>query len=126
MKPEELKYTKDHSWVAVEKDVALAGITDFAQKELGDVVFIDLPEVGRKTVMGQAIGSIESVKTQNDLLAPLTGEVLEVNPLLKEKPDTVNGDPYGKGWMMKIRMSAPAELQQLMSLNAYEKHIKGS
>ncbi|MGA2478990.1 MAG: glycine cleavage system protein GcvH [Spirochaetia bacterium] len=125
MKPEELKYTKDHAWVAVEKDVAQMGITDFAQKELGDVVFIDLPEIGRKCVAGQAIGSIESVKTQNDLLAPLTGEVVEVNPLLKEKPDTVNGDPYGKGWMMKIKMSAPAELSKLMNLDAYEKHTKG-
>jgi glycine cleavage system H protein len=126
MKPEELKYTKDHAWVAVEKDIAQTGITDFAQKELGDVVFIELPEVGRKCVAGQAIGSIESVKTQNDLLSPLTGEVVEVNPLLKEKPDTVNGDPYGKGWMMKIKMSAPAELQGLMNLAAYEKHTQGS
>jgi glycine cleavage system H protein len=126
MKPEELKYTKDHAWVAVEKDVAQTGITDFAQKELGDVVFVDLPEIGRKCVAGQAIGSIESVKTQNDLLAPLTGEVVEVNPLLKEKPDTVNGDPYGKGWMMKIKMSAPAELSKLMNLAAYEKHTQGS
>jgi glycine cleavage system H protein len=126
MKPEELKYTKDHAWVAVQGDISQTGITDFAQKELGDVVFIELPEVGRKCVAGQAIGSIESVKTQNDLLSPLTGEVVEVNPLLKEKPDTVNADPYGKGWMMKIKMSAPAELQQLMSLEAYEKHTKGS
>jgi glycine cleavage system H protein len=125
VKPEELKYTKDHAWVAVEKDVAQVGITDFAQKELGDVVFIELPEVGRKSVMGQAIGSIESVKTQNDLLAPLSGEVVEVNPLLTEKPDTVNGDPYGKGWMMKIKMSDPSELQKLMTLAAYEEHTRG-
>jgi glycine cleavage system H protein len=126
MKPEELKYTKDHAWVAVDGGIAQMGITDFAQKELGDVVFIELPEIGRKCIQGQAVGSIESVKTSNDLLAPLTGEVMEVNALLKEKPDTVNGDPYGKGWMMKIRMSAPTELQQLMSLEAYEKHSKGS
>lgn len=125
MKPEELKYTKDHVWVAVEGDIAQMGITDFAQKELGDVVFIELPEIGRKCVHGQAVGSIESVKTSNDLLAPLTGEVVEVNELLREKPNTINGEPYGNGWMMRIRISAPAELQQLMSLEAYMEHIKG-
>ena len=124
MKPEELKYTKDHSWVTVQGDVATTGISDFAQKELGDVVFIELPEVGRKSVMGQAIGSIESVKTQNDLLAPLSGEVVEVNALLREKPDTVNLDPYGKGWMMKIKVGNAAELQQLLDFAAYEKLTK--
>jgi len=125
MKPEELKYTKDHVWVAVEGDIAQMGITDFAQKELGEVVFIELPEIGRKCTQGQAVGSIESVKTSNDLLAPLTGEVMEVNEFLREKPDTVNGEPYGKGWMMRMKISLPAEVQQLMSFEAYETHIKG-
>lgn len=125
MKPEELKYSKDHIWVAVEGDVARVGITDHAQKELGDVVFLDLPEVGRTFAAGEVMGSIESIKTTNDLFIPLSGAITQLNVVVRDKPDTVNSDPLGQGWLVCVRLSAPAELGQLMDLGAYTKLVQG-
>jgi len=124
MKAEELKYTKDHVWVAAEGDLVIMGITDHAQKELGDIVFLELPELGRKCSPGQAVGSIESIKTTNDLLAPVSGEVVEVNPLVRDKPDTVNIDPLGEGWLLKIRVSQPEELLRLMDFDTYQQSVQ--
>jgi glycine cleavage system H protein len=125
MKPEELKYSKDHIWVALEGDVARVGITDHAQKELGDVVFLDLPEVGRTFAAGEVMGSIESIKTTNDLFIPLSGAITQINVVVRDKPDTVNSDPLGQGWLVCVKLSAPAELGQLMDLGAYTKFVQG-
>ena len=125
MKAEELKYTKDHVWVAAEGDIVRIGITDHAQNELGDIVFLELPELGRKCRQGQVVGSIESVKTTNDLLAPVSGEVVEINPLVRDKPDTVNRDPLGEGWLLRIRVGLSEELLHLMDFDAYRQSIQG-
>ncbi len=125
MKPEELKYSNDHMWVAVEAGIARIGITDHAQKELGDIVFLQLPEPGRTLSQGTIIGSIESIKTTNDLLAPVTGEVVEANQLVRDKPDTVNRDPLGEGWLLRVRLSQPGELDGLMTFAAYLEHTRG-
>ena len=125
MTPDQLKYTKDHVWVEVEGDTVRMGITDHAQKELGDIVFVELPEIGRKCVQGMTVGSIESIKTTNDLLAPVTGEVIEVNETVRDKPDTINNEPYGKGWMIRIRISSANELQNLLSFEAYQQVSQG-
>lgn len=117
--PPTLKYSKSHEWVLLEGDVATIGITDHAQSELGDVVYVDLPEVGRTLVLDEVFGSIESVKTVSDLYSPLSGEVVEVNPTLNAEAEKVNGDPYGGGWLVKIKLSSPEEWDELLGAEAY-------
>lgn len=117
--PENLRYTREHEWIQVEGDVGRVGITAFAQDQLGDVVYVELPAVGAALKAGAIFGTVESVKTVSDLYAPVTGEVIEVNPELEEKPEMVNSDPYGRGWMLRIRLSDPAELDQLLAAGAY-------
>jgi len=124
MRAEDLKYSKDHIWVAVEGDFARMGITDHAQRELGDVVFMDLPVVGRNCAQGEVAGSIESSKTTNDVYTPLSGEVVEINSGVQDKPDTVNSDPLGEGWLFRLRLSAPDELKQLMDFQAYQDFVR--
>ena len=121
--PTELRYTSDHEWAKNEGGVAIVGITDYAQSELGDVVFVELPEVGSQVEKGASFGTIEAVKAVADLFSPVSGEVVEVNTLLEDAPETVNKDPYGDGWMVKIKMSDPAEFDGLMDAEAYEKLI---
>ncbi|MFN3684257.1 MAG: glycine cleavage system protein GcvH [Fimbriimonadaceae bacterium] len=115
--PSELKYTKSHEWVRFEDGVAVVGITDFAQSELGDVVYVELPEVGRELSEDEAFGTVESVKTVSELISPVPGKVVEVNPALADKPELVNSDPYGEGWMVKIAVSG--EAQGLLSADEY-------
>jgi glycine cleavage system H protein len=119
MNPEELKYTKDHLWVLAEGDVATVGLSDYAQNELGDIVFAELPEVGKSFKKGETLGTIESVKSVSDLISPVSGEVKESNFVLEDAPDTINSDPYGKGWVVKMTMSNKDELDQLLDHNAY-------
>ena len=117
--PGELKYTKDHEWIRIEGNLATVGITDFAQGELGDIVFIEIETVGETLKMEEVFGTIEAVKTVSDLFMPLSGEILEVNPLLEESPDVVNKDPYGKGWMVKIKIADPSEANNLLTAEKY-------
>jgi glycine cleavage system H protein len=124
--PAELKYTREHEWTKVEGDRARVGITAFAQEQLGDVVFVELPKVGTKVTALKTFGVVESVKAVSDLFAPLSGEVVEVNVELPKKPELVNADPYGRGWMLVIRMSQPAEVDALLSAADYEKLTAGS
>lgn len=121
--PENLKYTKDHEWAKIEGDVATIGITDYAQGELGDVVFVELPEVGTTLNAGDTFGTIEAVKAVADLYAPLSGEVVEINPELESTPEKVNQDPYGEGWMIKVKLSNPAEADDLMDAEKYKELI---
>ena len=122
--PAELKYSKDHEWVRVEGDIATIGITDFAQGQLGDVVFVDIQvEEGDTVDQGSVFGAIEAVKTVSDLFMPVSGEVLEVNPELEDAPQLVNEDAYGKGWIIKLSVTDPAELDDLLDADAYEKTI---
>jgi len=117
--PAELKYTKDHEWIRIEGNYAYIGVTDFAQGELGDIVFVEIETVGETLKKEEVFGTIEAVKTVSDLFMPLSGEELEVNPLLEESPDVVNKDPYGKGWMVKIKVSDPSEADDLLSAGKY-------
>ncbi len=119
--PANLKYSKDHEWVRVEGDVAFIGITDFAQSQLGDIVFIDVDTVGETMAQDEVFGSIEAVKTVSDAMLPVGGEILEVNEALADAPDTVNKDPYGDGWIIKIKISDIAELDSLMTAEEYTK-----
>jgi len=121
--PENLKYTKDHEWAKIEGDVAIIGITDYAQGELGDVVFVELPEVGTTLNAGDTFGTIEAVKAVADLYAPLSGEVVEINPELESTPEKVNQDPYGEGWMIKVKLSNPSEADDLMDAEKYKELI---
>lgn len=125
MFPEDLYYTKDHEWVRVEGDRATVGITDYAQRELGDIVYVELPEVGRKVKAGEVLCSIDSVKASSEVYAPLSGEVIEANEKLNDNPETVNNDPYGEGWIAVIKVEDPEELKNLMSAKEYEEMIKG-
>jgi glycine cleavage system H protein len=118
--PSELKYTKDHEWIKVDGDVAFIGITDFAQKELGDIVFVDIPSSGKEIKQNDIFGTVEAVKTVSDLFIPITGTVLEINPLIDSKPELVNSDPYGDGWMVKIKVANAAELTSLLSSADYQ------
>lgn len=118
--PESLKYTKDHEWLRIEGDLGYAGITDFAQGELGDIVFIEIETVGETLKKEEVFGTIEAVKTVSDMFMPVSGEVLEVNPALDQSPEIVNKDPYGAGWMIKIRITDPGELNDLLSAEAYK------
>jgi glycine cleavage system H protein len=117
--PTDLKYTKDHEWIRVSGDTATVGVTDFAQKQLGDVVYLDLPDVGRTVTAGESFGSIESVKAVSDLFAPMSGEVIEVNEALKTHPESVNSHPHD-AWMIKVRVSSPSEASSLLDAAQYE------
>jgi glycine cleavage system H protein len=121
--PSELKYTKDHEWCRIEGDVAVVGITDFAQSELGDVVFLELPESGASAAAGKEFGTIEAVKAVSELFAPVSGKIFEVNTAVADTPETVNQDPYGDGWMIKIKLSDPAEVDRLLDAAAYNQLI---
>jgi glycine cleavage system H protein len=121
--PENLKYTKDHEWVKVDGDIATVGVTEFAQQQLGDVVFVEIETEGEELNKGDVYGTIEAVKTVSDMYMPVSGEVAEVNPNLEDAPETVNEDPYEKGWMIKIKMSDQKELNDLMSATDYEKEV---
>ena len=121
--PEELKYTEEHEWVMVEDDLAIIGITDFAQDSLGDVVFVELPEEEAEVEAGKAFGVVESVKAVSDIYAPVSGVVEEVNDELTDTPEIINTSPYEDGWMIKIRMSDTSELDDLMDAEAYQAHI---
>ncbi|MDF1570705.1 MAG: glycine cleavage system protein GcvH [Bacteroidales bacterium] len=118
--PSELKYTKDHEWVRIEGDTATVGVTDFAQGELGDVVFVEIETEGETLSQGETFGTIEAVKTVSDLFMPVGGEVIEVNEKLEDTPDIVNSDPYGDGWMVKIRIEDASEADDLLSASDYE------
>ncbi|MCD8101603.1 MAG: glycine cleavage system protein GcvH [Alistipes sp.] len=121
--PSGLKYSSDHEWVKVEGDIAIIGITDFAQSQLGDIVFVDVTTVGETLAQGEVFGSIEAVKTVSDAFLPVGGEILEFNEALNDAPDTVNKDPYGEGWMIKVRMSEPGQVDGLMDAAAYQATI---
>ena len=124
MTPEDSRYAKSHEYIHLEGDVGTIGITDYAQKELGDVVFVELPQVGTQLELGDELGSIESVKAVSELFAPVSGEVVEVNESLADKPELVNTDPYGDGWMIKIKLTAPDEVDELMNAEDYEDYIQ--
>ncbi len=124
MYPENLRYTKEHEWVLIEGDVGTIGITFHAQKELGDIVYVDLPKPGTVVEQGKTIGSVESVKAVSDIYSPLSGEVTEVNELLHTAPEKLNEDPYGSAWLIKMRMRAPAETAQLLSAADYQKYVE--
>ena len=118
--PDTVRYTSEHEWIRVEGEEAFVGITDYAQSELGEIVFVDVPTLGETVAQGEVFGSVEAVKTVSDLNMPATGEVLEVNEALEAHPELVNEDPYGEGWMVRIRLSDPSELDSLMDAAAYE------
>ncbi len=120
--PTDLRYTDTHEWVRIEDGVATCGITAHAQEQLGDVVYVDLPEVGATLALGEEMGEIESVKAVSSLYAPLSGEVVEVNEALEDAPETVNKDPYGAGWLLRIRLSDASEVDKLLDAAAYEAH----
>jgi glycine cleavage system H protein len=121
--PAELKYTREHEWARIEGDRARIGITAFAQEQLGDVVFVELPKVGARLTARQTFGVVESVKAVSDLFAPVSGQVVEANAALAKAPETVNADPYGRGWMLVVALADPAEADALMSAQAYEAFI---
>jgi glycine cleavage system H protein len=120
MDPENLRYTKEHEWVRVEGDVGIIGITSHAQSELGDIVYVDLPKAGAVIQQGKTIGSVESVKAVSDIYTPVSGEVVEVNGLLMESPEILNKDPYGTGWLVKIKLSEPGEAAKLLTAAEYQ------
>ena len=124
MYPENFRYTKEHEWVLVEGDTGTIGITDHAQEELGDIVYVDLPKVGAHVVRGKSLGSVESVKAVSDIYSPAGGEVTAVNETLADAPETLNRDPHGAGWLEKLRLDAPAEIQELLSSADYEKYVE--
>lgn len=121
--PEGLKYTKDHEWVKIEGDTATVGITDFAQSELGDIVFVDITTVKQELAQHEVFGTVEAVKTVSDLFMPISGEVLEVNPALQGNPEKINQDPYGEGWMVKVAVKDKAEISELLSAPQYKELI---
>ncbi|WP_126428496.1 glycine cleavage system protein GcvH [Brevibacillus marinus] len=122
--PKELKYSEEHEWVRVEGNKAYIGITSFAQSELGDIVFVELPEVGAQIKQDEPFGSVESVKTVSELYAPLSGTVVEVNGELEDSPELVNSSPYDKGWMIVVEVADPSELDKLLDADAYEAMVK--
>ena len=121
--PAELKYTKDHEWVKIEGDTAIVGITDFAQSELGDIVFVDVESVDEELNMGDVFGSVEAVKTVSDLYLPISGKVIEFNEELESEPELVNTDPYGKGWIIKLKIVNDADQSELLSAEQYQEVI---
>jgi glycine cleavage system H protein len=123
MYPEDLHYTKQHEWVRLSGDVGAVGITDYAQKELGDIVYVDLPRVGAQVEQAKVMGSVESVKAVSDIYSPVSGEVVEINEVLATAPEKLNESPHGDGWLVKIRLSVPAEIQGLLSAADYTKYV---
>jgi glycine cleavage system H protein len=123
MYPENYRYTKEHEWVLVEGDTGTVGITDHAQEELGDIVYVDLPKVGAQIAQGKSLGSVESVKAVSDVYSPVSGEVTEINSALADKPESLNADPHGAAWLVKFKLSAPAEVAGLMTAADYQAYI---
>jgi glycine cleavage system H protein len=123
MYPDNYRYTKEHEWVLVEGDTGTVGITDHAQEELGDIVYVDLPKVGAQIAQGKSLGSVESVKAVSDVYSPVSGEVTEINPTLADKPESLNADPHGAAWLVKLKLSAPAEVAGLMTAADYQAYI---
>jgi len=121
--PSNLKYTKDHEWISIDGDIATVGITDFAQGELGDIVYVEVETIDETMAIEEIFGSVEAVKTVSDLFLPLSGEIIEFNESLETKPEKVNSDPYGEGWMIKIKINNPEEIDQLLDDKAYIKVI---
>lgn len=121
--PDQLRYTKDHEWIRVEGNVATVGITDFAQRELGDIVYVEVETVGKQLDAGAVFGTVEAVKTVSDLFLPVSGTITELNPALANAPELVNSDPYGEGWMVKMNIRDAAEVEALMDAKAYEKTV---
>lgn len=124
MYPDDCLYTKEHEWIKVKGNIGVIGITDYAQESLGDIVFIDLPEVGEKYDAGDPFGSVESVKAVSDIYTPVTGEVVEVNERLKEEPEKLNEDPFGEAWLIKIKIAITRELEGLLKAEEYAEYIK--
>jgi len=123
MYPENFRYTKEHEWVRMDGDTATIGITNHAQQELGDIVYIDLPKPGARAEQGKTMGSVESVKAVSDIYSPISGEVTEINPSLADAPEKLNEDPHGEAWLVKIKLSNPAEVEKLMSAAQYQAYI---
>jgi len=123
MYPENFRYTKEHEWVLVEGEIGTIGITDHAQHELGDIVYVDLPKVGAHLEKGKTLGSVESVKAVSDVYAPVSGEVTETNGLLADAPEKLNEDPHGAAWLVKLKLSAPAEVENLMTAAEYQTYV---
>lgn len=123
--PEDLHYSKDHEWVRVEADTAVVGITDYAQDSLGDVVYVELPKEGEKFAANESFGSVESVKAVSEVFSPVSGEISGINATLTDEPEKVNEDPYGEGWMIKVKMSNPGEVDSLLTAAEYEDFTKG-
>lgn len=123
--PEDLKYTKDHEWVKIEGDTATVGITDFAQSELGDIVYVEVETVDEELDKDEVFGTVEAVKTVSDLFLPLTGQVIEFNEDLEDEPEKVNEDPYGEGWMIKFKIHDKSEIDQLLDADAYKSEVEG-
>jgi glycine cleavage system H protein len=123
MYPEDFRYTKEHEWVKPDGDTALVGITDHAQKELGDIVYVDLPKVGAQVEKGKSLGSVESVKAVSDIYAPISGEVIAINDVLTTAPEKLNEDPHGAAWLVKVRMKDPGEIKQLLSAADYQTYV---
>ncbi len=123
--PDDLRYTKEHEWIVAEGNNGTVGITDYAQHALTDAVFVELPEIGKKVAQSKTLCTIESVKSVSDILSPASGEVIEANNELKDKPENINNDPYGKGWIAKIRISNKDELNSLMGAEQYKKYLEG-
>ena len=122
--PSELKYTKDHEWVKIDGDIATIGITDFAQQELGDIVYVEIESIGETLDAEEVFGTVEAVKTVSDLFMPLSGEVLEFNAALEDIPESVNDDPYKSGWMIKVKIEDPSQISDLLDFDAYQQLIK--
>jgi glycine cleavage system H protein len=121
--PANLKYTSDHEWISLEGDIATIGITDFAQRELGDIVYVEVETIGKELEAGAVFGTVEAVKTVSDLFLPVSGSVTELNPALSNEPELVNSDPYGKGWMVKMKVNDPADVAALLDAAAYESKV---
>jgi glycine cleavage system H protein len=123
MYPEHFRYTKEHEWVDAQGDTATVGITDHAQSELGDIVYVDLPKIGARVEAGKSLGSVESVKAVSDIYSPVSGEVTAINELLATAPEKLNSDPHGEAWLVKVRMSAPGDVAALMSAADYQTYV---
>jgi len=123
--PEEYRYSKDHEWIQIKGDIGTVGVTDFAQHQMGDVVYVEMPETGTVLNVHQSIGVIESVKAVSDVYSPVSGEVKDINGDLNDSPELINNDPHGKGWMIKIKVKDKTELDSLMSFSDYEKYLEG-
>lgn len=123
MYPTDYRYTKEHEWIKVDSGVGIVGITDYAQSELGDVVFVELPKVGAKFKAGQSFGTVESVKAVSEIFCPVTGEIVEMNPILADSPEKINQDPHATAWLVKIRLADPKEISGLMDAAAYQAYI---